>query len=130
MKKTLFLLSFVLLFISCSSDDNSNVPTPDSIEQTEWEHLESNRGYYIYFSSLNNEVRINHPYYDVGSDSWHNEDIFGTFTYNKPDVTMSYYGDCYNSGFVFSSCNVTATINGNILSVNDNGTTYNFTRKY
>ena len=131
MKKTFLTLIAILSLIACSSDDDNsnNVPTPDSINQTEWKHEESNRGYYIYFS-VGNDMRISHPFYDVGSGEFHNEDIFGDFTYDKPNVTLNFYGQCSNSGFVFSSCNVTGTINGTTLTINDNGTDYTFENMY
>ena len=125
--KLICIITIVILNVSCSSDDDSNnsVPTPDSINQTEWKHEESNRGYYIYFS-VGNSMRISHPFYDVGSGQFHNEDIDGTFTYDKPDVSIIFTGECTNSGFVFSSCNVTGSINGATLTINDNGTDYIF----
>ena len=124
------LLFMLLVIASCSSDDSgTNYATPDSLTQTEWEHQESNRGYYIYFS-VGDEVRINHPYYDVVNESWYNEDIYGTYTYDKPNVTMSFTGDCYQSGFVFSDCDVTGTVDGIKLKVHDDGDTYSFTNMY
>ncbi|MDR6299917.1 hypothetical protein [Mesonia maritima] len=126
----LLLVTFTVFTISCSSDDNSsNVETLDEINQTEWEYEEENRGYYIYFDIANN-VRISHPYYDPNSGEFYNEDIEGEFTYEKPTVTMSFYGQCNNSGFVFSSCDVIGTIKGNTLTVDDNGTKYKFTNMY
>lgn len=130
--KLTLVLTITMFFISCSSDDDdnsNNIPTPDSINQTEWGHEESNRGYYIYFS-VENDMRISHPYYDVGTEEFYNEDIFGDFTYDKPNVTLNFYGQCNDSGFVFSSCNVTGTINGTTLTINDNGTDYVFENLY
>ncbi|WP_179009621.1 hypothetical protein [Winogradskyella forsetii] len=130
MKHTILVLLAISLFFSCSSDDESNnVPTPDSINQTEWEHEESDRGYYIYFS-VGNDMRISHPFYDVGSEEFYNEDIEGEFIYDKPNVILNFFGQCNNSGFVFSSCNVTGTINGSTLTINDNGTNYTFENMY
>lgn len=130
MKNTFLVLIAILSITACSSDDDSsNVPTPDSINQTEWKHEESNRGYYIYFS-VGDNMRISHPFYDVGSGEFHNEDIEGTFTYNKPDVSIIFTGQCTNSGFVFSSCSVSGTINGTTLTINDNGTDYTFENMY
>lgn len=132
MKKSIYflLLIFVSLSFSCSSDDDSStVETPDEINQTEWEHEEDNRGYYIYFS-VGNDMRISHPVYDVGSGEFTNIDIDGEFTYEKPNVAINFYGECNNSGFVFSSCDVTGTVNGNKLTIHDNGTNYVFTNMY
>src|SRR5690606_2479839 len=105
MKKVLLILIAVCALTACSSDDGDNETTPDSINQTEWRHEESNRTYYIYFS-VDNFMSISHPVYDVGSGEFHNEEIDGTFTYDKPNVTISFNGQCNNSGFVFSSCKV------------------------
>ncbi|WP_378185899.1 hypothetical protein ACE939_12385 [Aquimarina sp. W85] len=122
------LLLITLVFITyCSKDDNEgSITTPDSINQTEWGHDEPDRSYFIYFS-VNDEVRLNHPFYDVGSGEFYNEDIYGTFTYDKPNVTFSFTGQCNNNGFVFLECDVTGVINGSTLSIKEDGTTYTFT---
>jgi len=129
MKNIFLVLIAILSLVACSGDDDNSVATPDSINQTEWEHEESDRGYYIYFS-VGNDMRISHPFYDVGTGEFHNEDIDGTFTYNKPNVTLSFTGQCTNSGFVFSSCDVEGTVNGNTLTISDNGTDYTFENMY
>ncbi|MCF1420827.1 hypothetical protein [Mangrovimonas futianensis] len=131
MKKSFYILTFLLTtLLSCSSDDDSNtVETPDEINQTEWEHVEDNRGYYIYFS-VGNSMRISHPVYDVGSGEFTNINIDGEFTYDKPNVSINFFGECSNSGFVFSSCDVSGTIEGDKLTIHDNGTDYVFTNMY
>lgn len=129
MKKIFLTLIMILSFVACSSDADDSVVTPDLINQTEWEHEESDRGYYIYFS-VENYMRISHPFYDVSKGEFKNQDIEGTFTYNKPNVTLSFTGQCTNSGFVFSSCTVAGTINGTTLTISDNGTDYTFENMY
>ncbi|WP_282148628.1 membrane lipoprotein lipid attachment site-containing protein [Algibacter lectus] len=131
MKKTFLVLIAVLALTACSSkeEEESNAVTTDSINQSEWAHKEDDRSYYIYFS-VGDIMRISHPYYDYGSKSIKNFDIDGTFTYNKPNVTISFEGECSDSGFVFSSCDVSGTINGTVLTINDNGTTYQFDNQY
>lgn len=131
MKNIFLALIAVFAFTSCSSDDDnsSNVQTPDSISQTEWGHKESNRGYYIYFST-DNDMRISHPVKDINTGEFTNEDILGEFTYEKPNVTLKFFGQCISSGFVFSSCNVSGTINGATLTINDDGKDYTFDNLY
>ncbi|MEZ4801129.1 MAG: hypothetical protein R2797_00035 [Gelidibacter sp.] len=129
MKQTFLVLIAILTLTACSSDDDNQVPTPDSINQTEWSHEEDNRGYYIYFS-VGNSMRISHPFYDVGSGEFYNENIDGTFTYDKPNVSISFTGQCNNSGFVFSNCDVEGVVNGNTLTITDNGTNYTFQNMY
>jgi len=130
MKNTFLALIAILLFTACSSDDDSNsIVTPDSLNQTEWKNEQSNRSYYIYFS-VGNLMRINHPVYNLRTREFQNVDIDGTFTYTKPNVSISFTGQCNDDGFVFSSCNIEGTINGNTLTISDNGTDYTFENLY
>jgi len=116
LRNTFKILIAVLLFTSCSSDDSNSISAPDNLHPSEWANTVGGLVYDIYFS-VDNKVYFYHPI-DI--------EIEGTYSYEKPNLTLNFTGQCTNSGFVFSECDVTASINGNTLTVNDNGQEFEF----
>lgn len=123
MKKLIRLttvLIVVFLIFSCSSDDDSNAEAPDSINQTEWGYEQGETGVYIYFSTDGTQASVTYPIYYTDGD-YSSERVIGSFTYEKPNVTMFFPENCTEYGFIFSSCTVSGTINANVLTIMDNG---------
>ena len=120
MKKIILMLFLTSIIFSCSNDENENISAPDDLHPTEWENIVGGLVYNIYFS-VDNKVYFAHPV-DIN--------IEGTFSYNKPNVELHFTGQCSNNGFVFSSFNVSGSINGDTLTISDNGEDFEFYRKY
>jgi hypothetical protein len=52
----------------------------------------------------------------------------GTFTYDKPTALMDFTEGCNDDIYFFSSCNISGNINGNKLTIIDDGEEFLFFR--
>lgn len=126
MKKIILFLIAISFIVACSSDDDEPttpiIPTPDIFPESEWEYVSSeNQKFNLVFfrSGIEKLITFTHPAYNIQTQTHFTGTVSGTYTYNKPTLTMHFTQQsiCEQATFIFQQCEVEVTVNGSILTV-------------
>lgn len=104
---------------SCSKSEDSDEKSPESIGETEWIFNQEGE-FVLYFSKTTTQCHI--------SQSGGN--LLGTYSYTKPNVTISFPKSVGNTstGLYKTNTNYVATVSGNKLTISVNGKNMVFTK--
>jgi len=127
---SIFLVLLVIITLNCMPDDDRPPDVLDSINRTGWTYTQPDGNSTLAFGS-SNVCTITQPIYN---GEWTSSIIIdgtfvvieGTFEYNQPNVSIKFTGECTNEEFLFSSCNVSGSMSGNILTISSGGKEFEF----